>query len=420
VPLRALYTIPFRKPLLVLSAAVAALAALSNPASADGDYLVSIGDQLQVDILDDNDDPRQYGVSGEGMIQLPLIGGVVVVDQTLSEVRDLIHDTYVSREIFVDPTIEVSVAAYREIFVGGDVKSPGFYTFQQFITAEQAMGLAGGPIISANNEETRVLERRNLQGQLETNLSDLAAAAAELARFHAQIDGKTEIAWAMLPDNVRSLVEQERFNQLVPGENQIIALDQGNFEIQRGLLTESVNEAENELDILNEREAQQNDIIAAADEELKRVTEMVTKGLQARPAQVQAERQIASEKATLLQIRQQISLGERKLDDLKREMSRMMSDRSQKMLSELQLRQTTIEKLASMRESTVDRLELLKQWANRSPSSVSEARIDYQIRRRTRGDGNVLIDVEGSAELVPGDSLVVKILPPEESEELLQ
>ena len=185
-------------------------------------------------------------------------------------------------------------------------------------------------------------------------------------------------------------------------------------------LTESVEQAQLEISILTERETQQQATIVLANEELERVNEMVEKGLQSRPAQVQAERQIAAEKAQLLQVRQQHSLGERKLDDLKRELSRLTSDRSERLLTELQVRQTEIEKLASVRESTMDRLELLKQWANQSPSTASAARISYQIRRRVRGDGDVLSEANGSDELVPGDTLVVKVLPPEESEELLQ
>ena len=412
------FVISFQK--LVLVFLVAGFGILTGPVLAEDDYLVSVGDLLQVDILDDSEEARQYSVGSDGLVQLPLIGGVSVVDKSLGQVRDTIHATYVSREIYVNPMIEVSVAAYRKIFISGDVKTPGFYDFHPFITAEQALGLAGGPIISINNEEARVLERRSLTGQLESNDADLASAAAELARFEALLTDADVVSWDALPANVQTLVDKDQFAQMAVSENQIIALERGNSEVQEKLLAESIKDAALEIELLIERGTQQEAALADSRTELERVNEMVEKGLQSRNALIQAQRQISNDSAQSLQIQQQLAAGERRVDDLKRELSRLTSDRSQRLLTEKQARLNEIDKLTSLRNSMTDRMDLLTQFTNNSTSSGSEARFKFQIRRRERGDGIATLEVEGIAELVPGDSLVVRVIPVETDENVGQ
>ena len=184
-------------------------------------YLINVGDELELDILDDNDPPQRFTVGRDGAIQLPFVGSFEVASITVGQARLLIQKTYVDREIFVSPSIELSIASFRPISVLGDVRSPGNFEYQPFMTAEQAVGMAGGPSISANNEEARVLERRNLEGNLNSLEFDIARVAAQYARVQAQIAGRGSAEWSDVPPDIRSGINRELFDEHKAKEDQL-------------------------------------------------------------------------------------------------------------------------------------------------------------------------------------------------------
>lgn len=382
------------------------------PAYSQDGYLLKIGDELELDILDDSEPPQRFVVGNDGAVRLPLLGGLEVVNLSLEDARELVRLTYIERQIFVNPTVDLSIAAYRPIFVTGDVRNPGFYDFQLFISSEQALGLAGGPVVSANNAEARILERRSLEGALAGVEADLTRFATEFARVQAQLRGGSEVRWEDVPVQFRPLINEEGFLALKPAEDEIIVLEQANHEIQIRLLRESIIEAQNENALLIERQSAQQIAVERAQADIARGQELADRGVQATGTLSQLHRIAAEAEDLLLQIRAQQTTARRRLGDLQREFSRLESDRSQRLLSEGQSRWSEIAKLEANRLSIIDRLDLLRQWISSSANAEMEARIEYRVRRRTP-DGVETIDVNGQSELLPGDLLIVTVRPPE-------
>ncbi|MGC9368058.1 MAG: polysaccharide biosynthesis/export family protein [Paracoccaceae bacterium] len=394
--------------LLLWAAAGASLAATATPES----YTINIGDELEMDILDDSDPPQRFLVGSDGQVQLPLIGGVAVEDTTLREARELIRQTYIQREIFVAPTVELSVANFRPIFVLGDVRNPGNYDFQPFLTAEQAVGLAGGPAVSANNEEARVLERRNLQGSLNSIDSDLARLVTQYARVQAQISGRSEVRWADVPEEVRPVIDRDLFNALKPKEDQIIALEERNRATQRRLIEDAVTEASNRIRLIDQREKVQSEALERIRGELDRSRVLVNRGLKTHSAVTQYDQDAARQEAALLQLREQRSAAQVQLNELESELSQIDAEWEKQLLSQSQAYWSEINKLRSQRASMEDRMLLLEQWINGTRGPEAELLIEYQVRRRGRG-GLKQIRLAPLDELVPGDLLVVTVKPPE-------
>lgn len=375
-------------------------------------YSINIGDEIELDILDDEDPPQRFTVGRDGTVQLPFIGRFEVVSLTVNNARDQIQAEYVDREIFVNPSVELSIANFRAISVLGDVRNPGNYDYQPFITAEQAVGLAGGPTLSTNNEEARVLERRSLEGSLQNLEYDLALAAAQYARVQAQLKGEPVASWTDVPAEVRAGINRELFDEHKIKEDQVIALESDDVTKRRLLLSDGANEAQQRIDLLEQREAVLAEVVQLTNDEQLRVQEMAERGLVTKSSINASELRVSEAESQLLQLREQRSAARVQLADIEGQLSQFDSDREKKLLTESQIFWGEIKKLAAQRESVEDRILLLEQWMDAANGMDTELLLEYQVRRR-EGGGIKNIVIKPYDELLPGDLLAVVVRPPE-------
>ena len=138
----------------------------SEPLS-EADFALAPGDTVKLDILDDDKEPMDLQIAVDGSIQVPFLGAVQIGGLSVPKALDELKRRYVDQQIFVVPKLAFSVAAYRPVFVVGDVRQPGSYPFQPQLTVEKAIGLAGGQI-TTNPAEDPMLARSRLRGELET------------------------------------------------------------------------------------------------------------------------------------------------------------------------------------------------------------------------------------------------------------
>lgn len=400
----------------VLGAALWLFALAPAEAAAPDNYQINVGDELEFDILDDDDPPQLFTVGRDGMVQLPFIGGLAVETFTVGDAREMIRRAYIDREIFVSPAVELSIANFRPIFVLGDVRDPGNYDYQPFLTAEQAVGLAGGAAISANNEEARVLERRNLEGALSSLQYDLALLAAQYARVQARLKGEDTVTWTNVPQDVRPGIDRELFDEHKLNEDQIIAIEIADATDRRKLLADAVAEAEQRISLLDQREGVLAQALAVTRSELERIEDLVARELVPK-ADVNV-RLLAVSRAedVLLELREQRSAARVQLAGLRGQLSQFDADREKTLVSESQRYWSDIKKLLSNRASLEDRLGLLQQWMNAARGLETSLLIEYQVRRREGDEVSNLI-LQPFEELVPGDLLVVVVKPPESLKE---
>ena len=312
----------------------------------------------------------------------------------------------------MNPGVELSIASFRPISVLGDVRQPGNFPYQSYMTAEQAVGLAGGPAVSANNEETRVLERRALEGTANSLEIDLALASARLARVQAQLAGRTEMDWTDLPEELRGSIDRELFGEHMEDENRLVAIEVRDANTRRSLLMDAVSEAANRANLLDQREAVMIEQREIAMLERNRVVELVERGLVPQ-AQLAGAKQAASEaENSLLQLREQRSAALVQAAELKRELSQFDADRERTLRTDAQNFANEVNKLIAARNSLSDRLQLLQQWMNAAISLDAELLVDYQVRRRG-ANGSQTQHITAYETLLPGDTLIITVKPPE-------
>ena len=91
-------------------------------------YILGPGDQLSIEILDVAELSGNFSIGPDGSIYLPRIRSLYVEGLTIDELQQLLTDKYTA--YVKTPDIYIRPVSYRPIrvYVGGEVKRPGYYT----------------------------------------------------------------------------------------------------------------------------------------------------------------------------------------------------------------------------------------------------------------------------------------------------
>jgi polysaccharide export outer membrane protein len=179
--------------LLVAAPSGAADRALSPPAAKDApkvsgapegapgtaNYRIGVGDVLNIEVVGRRDLSAQYTVAQDGVLFMPLTGGVPAEGKTAVELsaelarRLSLYDRDITQ-------VNVSIAEFRsrKIFVLGAVLHPGKFSFAQLPNIWDAIGEAGGPTEDANLSAVEVVPSDQTDGHA-SQVVDVAAAVRE-------------------------------------------------------------------------------------------------------------------------------------------------------------------------------------------------------------------------------------------------
>lgn len=120
---------------------------------ASGDYVVSPQDVLKVIVFDEPQLSGSFRVDTDGTFTYPFLGRIEATGQTLRTIErtltKLLSDGYVKR-----PQIAIEVEEYRSrnIFVVGEVRTPGKYPLSAQMTLIEALAQAGSTTTTASSE----------------------------------------------------------------------------------------------------------------------------------------------------------------------------------------------------------------------------------------------------------------------------
>ncbi len=114
------------------------------PARTEGGYRLGPGDALRVIVYGEEPLTGEFRVNDQGAIALPLAGAIRAAGQTPRELEETIAGSLRGRAVLRRPSVSVEVAAYRPIYVLGEVNKPGQYPYQPGMTVVTAAAVAGG------------------------------------------------------------------------------------------------------------------------------------------------------------------------------------------------------------------------------------------------------------------------------------
>lgn len=118
-------------------------------------YRLGTGDKLKVTIYNNEKLSGDYPVGGDGKIGLPMLGRIAVGGMTLDEVTETLTRR-LADGYFVSPQVTVDMAAYRPVYILGEVQKPGEYAYAENMTVYRLVAQAGGYTYRANKKKMRV------------------------------------------------------------------------------------------------------------------------------------------------------------------------------------------------------------------------------------------------------------------------
>jgi len=128
-------------------------------ASAAKEYLIGVGDVLEVSVWGDEGLSKTVFVRLDGRISLPLVGDVMALDTTLVSLAEQIKKKV--GKFVAEPSVTVTLQESRSkaYYVLGQIAKPGEYPLNYPLTILQAISRAGGLSEWAKKEKIMVVRR---------------------------------------------------------------------------------------------------------------------------------------------------------------------------------------------------------------------------------------------------------------------
>jgi protein involved in polysaccharide export with SLBB domain len=391
-----------------LALVLAALAAAQpvQSAAASEEYKLDAGDVLLFDFLNDVDLPAQLNVSAEGRVQIPLLGALQVSGKTIDEALVEIKRQFVEQGVLVDPRIAVSVATWRPIFVLGDVRTPGSFSFQPNLMVDTAVGLAGGLPTAISSAEDRLLARARLEASINTNSTQILREAVLTARYAAQLANRTVITPEDIPKKARTIISMESIGPLKIGEEESLVAESASLEAEQKLIDESITEAQRQMEILDGLIAGQKKSIKFSEDSLQRANDLMKKGLKTVNDVDDLRRQLIADEGRLLSTLSALSQAKRSISTLHRDRSQLVNLRVKDATRARQDHEAQLSQLIAERQGLEKQLLLVANATVDESVEVKTVSIDYRIRRRSEGETRD-IAATATTPLHPGDVLTV-------------
>lgn len=119
-------------------------------------YQLGVGDAIQISVYGEPDLKLETKLTDAGTIIFPFLGEISASGLTVGQLKERITQGLTGRYL-VDPKVTVSVIAYREFFVNGEVKKPGAFPYFPGLTAQKAISMAGGFSERASQSEVLII-----------------------------------------------------------------------------------------------------------------------------------------------------------------------------------------------------------------------------------------------------------------------
>jgi len=112
------------------------------PANLD-DYRLGAADKVRVLVYNEPNLSGEFAVNSGGYLALPLIGDVLALNRTTTEIRKEI-ELRLSDGYLRSPQVSIDVLQFRPFYILGEVNKPGDYPYSAGLTVLKAVATANG------------------------------------------------------------------------------------------------------------------------------------------------------------------------------------------------------------------------------------------------------------------------------------
>ncbi len=156
-----------------LFAVICLVSVVCGPAHAR-DYQLGPDDVLEISVYREPELNRTVRVSSNGYISLPMMGKIMAVGLTVSDLENRISEEY--KQYIKNPQVSVYIVEYATITVIGQVEKPGSYPLKGELSVLQAIGLAEGFTGIAAQNDVKVMRMKNgVKRTIDIKVADINA-----------------------------------------------------------------------------------------------------------------------------------------------------------------------------------------------------------------------------------------------------
>lgn len=407
------------KPRSVLLSLAALLFLQLSPAPAAAEYRAGPGDVIEISVLGIPELQRRVSVEPDGTICFPAIGSVAIGGLTLPELRASIKSMLSDRSVtlrnldkgqgplvLAADDVLVSVAAYRPIYIKGEVAKPGEYPFRDPMAIREALALAGGYSQPKTSAPELLLTTLDYKGELKSLWLEYAKERARFWRINAELGGNREDLDTISQSiPVDAPIDRSAISAiLVQAQKQLESRNASN-QTERRALDILVEQLAEEFAVTAAQVEAEEKAYAADDLELVSFGALKERGVVTSQRFADARRAVLNSSLRLLQARAKLSETKRMQTERELQRQKISADRSVALYQELEAVTARLAELRAKLQSVAEKLQVAsgsRQFQGDGPKGQPA----FLVHRRTAKGVDVLSETE-DLELMPGDVIDV-------------
>lgn len=396
-----------------MMAASAFVISTVSSVAADGGYKLGVMDKVRIrvaewqpadgSIRDWEVVGGEYSVGPSGTISLPFIGELPAAGKTPADVAGAIGEELRTKFALRNlPSASVEIAAFRPVFLAGDVDKPGEYPYSPRLTVLKALSLAGGLKRSGAGQRF-ARDFLNAQGDASVYDSQRGRLIARRARLLTEVAGGDTIE---IPAELKNAKNAQ---QLIDSESSLMKSRRDRYELQLKALADLRSLLESEVQSLARKTETQKRQLEIASDSRDKMSKLTEQGITNNNRLITLEERTADIETSLLDIDTNALQAKQSISKADQDEINLRNDWVAQRAKDLQDTEAELEKLSLqlgtsrqlMTEALAQSAEALKFDPNRQAATIK-----YTVVR-DEGEGPKEVAVDENTELLPGD--VVKV-----------
>ena len=372
-------------------------------------YRLAAGDQLVVRVSSQGI-AEEMTVDIDGQIRLADIGGLTVLGKTLDEAEDAIEGLLRDAALYVDPRVSISLMAYAPVVIMGDVSRPGGLGYVPGMTVATAIAMSGGGDlrgVSTFEIERAIIET---EGNIRVLNAQISGTVARIARLQAALEGQSSVS---ISDSLMRLIPTPSavdLETLVKVEEGILSTEQKEQDALEAFWENEIATISEKYSVFDARIAVQQQILESTSADLLNARELQERGLQTASRLLAAEQRAAEARDGVLELETARINAAQALSNAQRERTRFQAGRRSDNLRGLQLARNELNTLVLRYAREVTQLTVLGEGQSRI--LLTDGPVDMKVDiRSNRSDRTHLEDVDPNTPVLPGDAVIVFLLP---------
>lgn len=384
---------------------------------ARAEYLVNIGDVLEVAVAGVPELRHRAPVQMDGNISLPLIGALPVAGLPLPQIRAKIGAA-LARKVFRQRTadgretvvvidadeVTTIIAEYKPIYANGDVSKPGEYPYRPSITARQLVAVAGGYDIMRVRMNNPYLESADLRSEYGSLWTELAKEQARMWRIKSELGEGTQINPATLMD---APLARSAISEIVNAETEYLKAKQSDYQQEKTYLQRGIRQGDDEVRVLSEQQKKDEEGLQSDLDDLQKSTELFGKGSLISPRVTDARRAVLLSSTRKLQTSAQLMQVKKQQDEFVRKLAKLDDQRRLDLLRELQDTSVKLNQIREKLQSVGEKLQYTAMVRSQLVQGTGNHAEIAIIRKGNKGQERIIASED--TELQPGDAVEVTL-----------